>query len=274
MIKITKYLRINILTAALFVFCFLSGYWQTFSMTYLVMLCHETAHMMAAIAIGLKVSHITLHPFGVNLSLKNKMVYSLADEIILYISGPLFNIFTAFVSAVIYKYNQSEILRFFYICNIMLFIMNMLPALPLDGGIILKKFLMYRFGSRKAKYIMSAISVVITAAVAALGIYVIYLTKMNFSVLLFALLMLGNMFTQHEKYNVDFVKELMFHDKKKKNKVKHIIADENNSYLEIASDFDMHSYSIVYIINKTGKIVDIMSENQIMEEITNTNITV
>ncbi len=69
--------------------------------------------MIAAMAIGLKVSDMTLYPFGVNLKLKNKMVYSLADEIILYLSGPLFNVFSELVSMTVYKYFQSEMLKFF-----------------------------------------------------------------------------------------------------------------------------------------------------------------
>lgn len=274
MIKLTKYLRINVLTIALFIICFYTGYWKTLCITYSVMLCHEAAHMFSAIAIGLKVSHITFYPFGVNLSLKNKMVYSLADEIILYVSGPLLNIFTALVSITVYKHIPSEGLRFFYISNMMLFVMNMLPAIPLDGGVILKKCLMYRFGSNLAKRIMTVISAVIAAAVTMLGIYVIYYTKMNFSIFLFALLMIGNMFTQSEKYNVDFVKELMFHNKKKKDKIKHIIANEDKDYREIAKDFDMHSYSIVYLTNKEEGIERILTEGQIMKELTDTNITV
>ena len=50
--------------------------------TYAVMILHELAHCLAAVCIGLKISHIDFYPFGVNLKLKNKFVYSLADEII------------------------------------------------------------------------------------------------------------------------------------------------------------------------------------------------
>ena len=192
----------------------------------------------------------------------------------MYLSGPMFNVFTALASMTVYRYFPYEMLKFFYMCNIVLFIMNMLPALPLDGGIIVKKCLMYRFGCRTAKRIMNVISAVIAAAVVALGIYAIYMTKMNFSIFLFALLMIGNMFTQNEKYNVDFVRELMFHDKKKKNNVKHIIANISRDYRDIANDFNMHSYSVIYLTDNEGEIVRIMTESQVMKELTNSNITV
>ena len=42
--------------------------------TYVVMILHELAHCLAAVCIGLKISHIDFYPFGVNLKLKNKLV--------------------------------------------------------------------------------------------------------------------------------------------------------------------------------------------------------
>lgn len=62
---------------------------------------------------------------------------------------------------------------------------------------------------------MTVISAVFSAMIMGLGIYVMYITKFNFSVLLFSALMIGNIFTQSEKYNVDLTKTLMFNNKKK-----------------------------------------------------------
>ena len=82
MIKITKYLRVNVLTIALFVFCIIFNKADMLCVTYAVMILHELAHCLAAVCIGLKISHIDFYPFGVNLKLKNKLVYSLANDII------------------------------------------------------------------------------------------------------------------------------------------------------------------------------------------------
>ncbi|MCD8181017.1 MAG: hypothetical protein LUF26_06000, partial [Firmicutes bacterium] len=243
MIRITKYLYIHILTAVLFVICALTRCIDVLTVTYAVMLLHEAAHTAAAVCIGLKISHITLYPFGVNLKLKNKMVYSLADEIILYISGPLCNILLALLSAAVYKYHPSGTLRFFYINNAALFAVNMLPAVPLDGGVVARKILAYFLGSRAAAGIMKAVSAFVAAAVTALGIYTLYKTGFNFSLLLFSILLIGNMFTQKEKYDVDFVKELMFHSKKKTKKIKHIIADESADYKKIAKMLHPNCYN-------------------------------
>ena len=126
MIKITKYLRVNILTIIVFAVYVIFRYPVMFYVAYAVMFLHEMAHCIAAVCIGLKIDYIAFLPFGVNLRLKNKMVFSIADEIILYISGPLCNIAFAFFAAVVCRKYNYEIFRMFYISNIVLFLINML----------------------------------------------------------------------------------------------------------------------------------------------------
>lgn len=268
LIKITKYIRINILTILIFIVCAITHSLNVLCVTYAVMLAHELAHTLAAICIGLKVSHISFYPFGVNLKLKNKMIYSLADEIILYISGPLSNIVFALITMVIYHYHPYHGLKFLYISNIMLFAMNMIPAIPLDGGVILKKILSRILGARKTERIMKIISFIVSVLLMSFGGYVLYTTKLNFSIMLFSMLMLGNIFTQNEKYDVDFVKELMFHSKKKKDKIKHIIVEESNNYCDIVKKLDKKSYNVIYLTDKKGEIKDILTETQVINKLT------
>lgn len=272
LIKVTKYLYIHILSVLLFVICIITDSVKILGVTYAVMVLHEAAHTLAAVCIGLKISHITIYPFGVNLKLKNKLIYSLSDEIILYISGPMCNAVFALVAMWLYKNYPSDGLHFFYISNITLFVMNMLPALPLDGGFILKKILIKLFGHNSANKIMLAVTGVVSAAVLAVGVYVFIVSRYNFSVILFSMLIVGNVFTQKEKYDIDFVKELMFHAKKKPHKTNHVIS-ENTEYKDLIKQFDLNRYNIVYITDKNGKITDIMTETQIINHLIDTNIT-
>ncbi len=238
----------------------------------MVMFLHEMAHMLSAVCIGLKVSHITIYPFGVNLKLKNKLIYSISDEIILYISGPMCNAIFALISAWLFRFYPSDNLRFFYMSNITLFVMNMLPALPLDGGFVMKKVLVRLLGHNIANKSMFFITGIISTLVLAVGICVFVVSRYNFSVILFSILIIGNLFTGREKYDVDFVKELMFHAKKKPNKINHVVT-ENTDYKDIIKKFDLNRYNIVYITDKNGKIADIMTEKQIISQLVDTNIT-
>ena len=276
MIKITNYLRVNVLTIALFVFCIIFNKADMLCVTYAVMILHELAHCLAAVCIGLKISHIDFYPFGVNLKLKNKLVYSLADEMILYFSGPFCNILFALIAMIVYSRYPNESVKFFYISNTMLFCMNMIPSVPLDGGILLKKIIAYRLGYNSANKIMTVISAVFSAMIMGLGIYVMYITKFNFSVLLFSALMIGNIFKKKKKYNVDLTKTLMFNNKKKKfikkkkkkKSVRHIVVENECNYCDIVDKFIPKDYNMVYVVSDDGKVKDIITETQVIDKLT------
>lgn len=272
MIKLSKYLYVHVLTVILFVVCIVTGTVNVLLVTYAVMFLHEMAHTLAAVCIGLKVSHITIYPFGVNLKLKNKLIYSISDEVILYISGPMCNAVFALVSAWLYKFYPESNLQFFYMSNITLFVMNMLPALPLDGGFVMKKVLTQMFGRGISNKIMLVVTGTVSIAILAMGVYVLAMSRYNFSVILFSVLIIGNMFTGQEKYDVDFVKELMFHTKKKPNKINHVITEKTDCR-DIIKQFDLNRYNVVYLADKNGKITDIMTEKQIISQLVDTNIT-
>ncbi len=267
MISLGKHVYINPLSAVLFVFCFITQRAGLLLTVYSVMTLHELSHLAAALAIGLKPSHISFHPFGVNLKLGNKIVYSLADEIILYASGPLCNAVLALGAAVVFSRYPNPYIKFFYVENILLFCVNMLPVLPLDGGIILRKILACRMGNRAAGRVVRVISLCFTVALLILGGYVVYVTKFNFSVLFLAVFLAGSIFTQSEKYNIDFVKELMYYKNKPCKRVRLIIADKDESPRKTAERFVPGKYSVVCVMNKNGEIEELLTETQIVDKL-------
>ncbi len=173
MLKLGRCVYVHFLTVALILVCAANGRLFEITAAYIVMMLHELAHLTAALAIGLHISHIAIYPFGVNLRLKNKMIYSTADEIILYAAGPLCNAVFALISTALYAHSGRYCFQYMYILNVALFFVNLLPAVPLDGGIITKKILTNFFGFKTARRVMTAISVCLAAAFDGRGIYYI-----------------------------------------------------------------------------------------------------
>lgn len=267
MIHLGKHIRINILTVVLFVFCFTARRGGCLAITYAAMTLHELSHLAAALMIGLKPSHISFYPFGVNLKLKNKIVCSVADEIILYAAGPLCSALLALGAAVVLTRYPNPCIRYFYVGNILLFCVNMLPILPLDGGIILKKLIACRLGNRSAEKITRVISAFLASAMTLFGAYVVYVTKFNFSVLFLAVFLVGSIFTQSEKYNIDFVKELMYYKNKPRKRVRLLIADVSENPRKTAERFIPGKYSVVCMTDKNGEIKEILTETQIVDRL-------
>ena len=263
MIRIFPGIYIHFLTVALFSACYITGKLETLFITYLILFIHESAHLLAAKAIGLKSSHICFFPFGVNLKLKNKMVYSLSNEIILYLSGPLSNILMAVFAKIFFKdYFWYED---FYLKNIILCIINLLPILPLDGGVILKKIIASKMGYSCSIRVMKALSAIMVIS----GIILLYKSDMlryNFSFYFFLVFLAGNIFTTREKYNVDILKSLMFADNKiNLRKTKVIVAHSGENLRNILKDFTNTHYNILCIIGENGEIKKIMSEREVID---------
>lgn len=267
MLNVGKHISISYLTPLLFIVCFFVGKLNILAVTYLTMLFHELSHTVAAIAIGLRVDKIILHPFGVNLRLKNKFVHSLFDEIILYMSGPLFNILFALVALIGYGISRDYILQYLYFMNIALFACNMLPILPLDGGVILKKVLSYFFGSKTAQSVMRVISILMLCSVVIFCIYSAAVCEFNISIIIIAVFLLGSILHGEEKYDVDFVRALMFSNKKENKRIKHILISKEADIKDIVSRFSNNNYSIVYITEENGKISDIITEREIIDRL-------
>ena len=265
MIRITSKLYIHFLTIIMLIVCYFNKHMGIFLCSYAVMALHELSHLISAVAIGLKIDKIVFYPYGVNLKLRNRIVNSIADEIILYLAGPLLNCLFALGAIVLYKIYRQPWMQYLYIANIMFFIVNMLPIYPLDGGIILKKILSYFWGSKAANKIMLIISSVLICGFVGLSIYAICVTGFNFSLIFLTVFLLCSMLTQSEKYDVDFVKELMFYNSKSKNKLKHILVNENEDYKKIVERFCNNRYGIVYVENDKGEITKIMGEREVVD---------
>lgn len=264
MIKIGR-IYIHFVTVAMFACFILNGHVIEITYAYVSMLLHETAHLIAAKLIGLGVSHIALYPFGVNLKLKNKIVANLSDEILLYMSGPAVNLVLA-LTAVSLK-NAFVYAHYIYYLNTGLFFINMLPVVPLDGGCIVKAMLSGKIGTIRAGRMMKFIAGVITAILTLAGIYAVYITGYNYSVLLLAVMLIGNVFTQREKYNVEYLRELMFYKDKKMKKLKLLAMREGEDLRDTAKKFMPGRYGVVCEIDDKGKIKRFLTETEIINEI-------
>ena len=233
------------------------------------MTIHELSHLLAAKGIGLTCSHITVYPFGLNLKLKNTIIYNLSEEIILYLSGPLSNALMALIALFIGLKNEWVIS--FYYKNIALFIINILPILPLDGGMIMKKTLNYRFGYNGGNRVMKAVSSIFLSILMLFFFCLLYVGKFNPSMCIFSAFLLGNIFFSKEKYDTNLLKELLYarrkNDENKTKYAKLIGADEKTSYIEIAKKFCPHDKCFVFITDEESKIKEIKTKEEIINNL-------
>ena len=123
---------------------------------FLCVLLHELGHARQARALGLVVRRVVLLPIGGLASLETYPAYP-RHELVIALAGPLVNLGLAFLTGVLVSFlippgawgkhlllsffsapTFSSVLLYLLAANVILFLFNMLPAFPMDGGRVLR----------------------------------------------------------------------------------------------------------------------------------------
>ena len=121
---------------------------------FLSVLLHELAHSFMAIREGLKVKDITLFFLGGMASLEKECKTS-KGSLRIAISGPIVSLLLAFLMILLgNKLSLSNIIisnlfKQVGSLNLLIGLFNLLPIIPLDGGVILKSLIWYFTGSER-----------------------------------------------------------------------------------------------------------------------------
>lgn len=128
---------------------------------------HELAHLLVGLLLGFKPQVIKIMPFGFNLQLipkveeceikiKKATLVELKN-IYVAIAGPFFNLVIATIFSYIGLKTNNEIVDLITYSNLLIFIFNLIPIYPLDGGRILNSVLKINKGNIIADKIMKII---------------------------------------------------------------------------------------------------------------------
>lgn len=154
---------------------------------------HECAHALAAGRLGFCLDKIVLMPYGAVIG-GDLSGITKKQELWVLLAGPLANGLTALGFAALwwlfpetYPYTDTAA-----IVSLSLFLVNLFPAYPLDGGRILKIFLS-PLGERRAKIICRVVSICFAA-----GIFVLFIASCfgepNFGALFFSAMLFAGSF--------------------------------------------------------------------------------
>ena len=108
-------------TLPLFIILLIADKNRIYTTLYVLVFLHELAHLAVSSLLGQKVASLHLFPWGCMLSLSS--IPSLKQGVIIHLAGPLFNLLLCF-------------LGIFPMQNLSLALFNLLPIIPLDGGVV------------------------------------------------------------------------------------------------------------------------------------------
>ncbi|MBS3058425.1 MAG: site-2 protease family protein [Candidatus Diapherotrites archaeon] len=162
---------------------------------FLSVLLHELSHSLVALSKGFKIERIILLPIG-GIAAAEELPEKPKDELLIALAGPFFNFALAFLIIFIAYFalpglnllppvkalqnpanlenllNQYPLFSLLWV-NVILGAFNLfVPALPMDGGRVLRALLAFRMNFEKATFVATRISIFLAIAMFIFGLLV------------------------------------------------------------------------------------------------------
>lgn len=176
---------------------------EIYALVMIFALIHELAHLICGIILGFKPDTLRIMPLGFSIEFEtvvedyNKKVLKSnimsVKKIIIALAGPLVNLLIV-IFGMIFSINNNIIYS-----NFLLFIFNLIPICPLDGGRILKNMLKIFYGNRKAYKYMNCITNILTVFLTMVASVLVLIYK-NISILAIIIVLWCLIARENKKY--------------------------------------------------------------------------
>lgn len=232
-----------------------------------VVVWHETAHVLMAKVYGLEIIEVELLPFGGVARLEALLQMNPTIEWIIAVVGPLSNLLLIGIAFGINVYYPipSQWFTFFVQANAGMALFNLLPALPLDGGRILRSILVRKRGFKEATGTAVTVGQVIAVFLVLLGGVGVYLGQLN--ALVFVVMGFFVFFAAANERKAAAYVFMRYLTRKKQEirlkrvlPVKELMATAESSIGEVFRQFQPPSYHLVWVIDLDGRILGFVDE--------------
>ena len=240
-------------------------------MAYITATLHELAHLFAALRYKVLIGGFVIMPFGVSIRLKDAKIDNPVHECIICAAGPLANLFLIIAGFLVRNhFTQSTQLIDFFICsNASIFLINTIPVVPLDGGRILRAALTAKYGFLKASKLSHIASQINIALIGLFGIYVLYITHFNVSVMLLCTFLIFNMSSEKRNNELALMRQLVYSKRKLSKReimpVRELAVTKNISLSKLLKSFSYDRYYIVNVMDSKMQIEATLTETQIVD---------
>lgn len=176
---------------------------EIYALLMIFALIHELAHLVTGMLIGLKPEALKIMPLGFCIEFKTNVedynkkflksnILSI-KKIIIALAGPFINLIIILIG-LLYKIDINIIYA-----NLLIFLFNMLPIYPLDGGRILKNILKMFLNNRRANDYTNIISNILVIVLTIISSIIILIYK-NIAILLIIATLWAILIKENRKY--------------------------------------------------------------------------
>ena len=239
---------------------------------------HELTHLVTARHLGIPVTRVALFPFGGVGYLSNPIELEPRKEIMVAAAGPLFN---GVCFALLWSYAmgpapswtflEPEAVSFLLRANLFLFLFNLLPALPLDGGRLFRALLSSRRGFYKATEVASNNGKWLGAGFLIAGLILSRYDYMHLSISFMGMFLYYTASMEQQASVYTFIRYLVRKEKAlQQNKIlkgEQLVALDTMTVSDVLKQFKPNRYHQVVVLNQTCRVLAFLSESQILETV-------
>lgn len=261
-------MRVNLLFILLCAIYVYLGLGVEIAVIFASVLVHELSHTIMAAILGVKVAEIELLPFGGQAKIEDFTGLHPDKEIYTALAGPIISLSLAALFYFLPALQSAKTLLIVQI-NLFLGVFNLLPALPLDGGRILRAFLSGVLGYKKATARSALMGKIIAIMIAAYGGYLFYEQKSGANFMVIAVILFWAAHREGKLLSYAFMRYLVHKKSELSNKgflaSRQIVSHEDALIKEILDTTRPSYYMIVLILDAAHRPLGMRSEAELIE---------
>jgi stage IV sporulation protein FB len=253
----------------------MTGYFAELITLFLLVLVHEIGHVIMARSFGWTIREVKLLPFGGVVEAEEAGGVSAKEEALVAIAGPLQNVWmglTAWACGQLGLWDQSWA-EYVWQANLMLFLFNLLPIHPLDGGKLLQASMSYIVNYYTMLIWSARISLIFSVLmiVSSLLPWLINKNGIQLNLLIVGLFLVMTNWTYYRNVPFLFYRFLMYRERviiralTMGHIASPIIVNSKQSILSVARLFHRERYHLIYLVEERGKEVKVLPEQKIVE---------
>lgn len=264
-------IKVNPFFILLLAIAFFFGKLQEALLLFAIVLWHESFHVLIAKVYRLQITDIELLPCGGVTRMDALLQLNPEVEWLVAVAGPLSNGLLVFLAYGFVPYLDVDPtwFDFFVQANIGMAVFNLIPALPLDGGRVLRSLLAKNRGFKDATRIAAVCGQVLSIVFGGWGAYLLYLGALQGVLYLLSGIMLFLVARQEQK-NASYVFMRYLTHKRQELRLKRvlvareIVATAETSLGEVLQHFQPPCYHLIWILDLQGEVVGFLGEVELI----------
>lgn len=245
------------------------GFNGTLAISFFVVILHELVHYLTAVAFGYSGFDLRILPIGAVLKLNDLDEATPKQDMIISISGPMFNLILASALLIINKNIPNHSLIYFIESNLALGLFNLIPAFPLDGGRILRDCLSMKTFYKRANELTIKFSILVGFLMIVFFIFLCIFKIFDYNIGIIGIFVVVSSYKEKERivYIImgDIIKKRSKFLKNKYIENKSVSIYYKGDLISVLSLCDKNKYNIFTVLDEELKVLDIIYEEDVVK---------